>query len=138
MGLKPYAGADEVAARLRKNNPRLRQDQADWLARRWARPDPQGQWVIQGHPAHKIINAQLYRVDEAQEVFARITAPTLCVVASDDSLGKWWKGSYTLDMFIERMKAVPQLSHARVEDAGHMLHHDQPQAVAGLIEGFLS
>jgi pimeloyl-ACP methyl ester carboxylesterase len=93
--------------------------------------------VIQGHPAHKVINAQLYRVDEAHEVFARITAPTLCVVASDDSLQKWWNGRYTLPMFFERMKAVPQLIHARIDDAGHMLHHDQPQALARLIEGFL-
>jgi pimeloyl-ACP methyl ester carboxylesterase len=138
MGLKSYPDAAAVAARLRQNNPRLAPDKADWLAQRWARPNAQGEWVIQGHPAHKIINAQLYRVDEAQEIFARITAPTLCVVASDDSLQKWWKGSYTLDMFQERMKAVPQLRHARVEDAGHMLHHDQPQAVADLVEGFLN
>ncbi len=138
LGLKPYDSVDAVAERLRKNNPRLDVDKAAWLAQRWARRNAQGQWVIQGHPAHKIINANLYRVDEMQEVFARITAPTLCVVASDDSLAQWWKGSYTLEMFQERMKAVPQLTHARVEDAGHMLHHDQPQAVADLVEGFLN
>jgi pimeloyl-ACP methyl ester carboxylesterase len=138
LGLKPYDSVEAVAERLRKNNPRLDVDKAAWLAQRWARRTDQGQWVIQGHPAHKIINANLYRVDEMQEVFARITAPTLCVVASDDSLAQWWKGSYTLEMFRERMKAVPQLTHARVEDAGHMLHHDQPQAVADLVEGFLN
>ncbi len=138
LGLKPYDSVEAVAERLRKNNPRLDVDKAAWLAQRWARRNAQGQWVIQGHPAHKIINANLYRVDEMQEVFARITAPTLCVVASDDSLAQWWKGSYTLEMFQERMKAVPQLTHARVEDAGHMLHHDQPQAVADLVEGFLN
>jgi pimeloyl-ACP methyl ester carboxylesterase len=27
---------------------------------------------------------------------------------------------------------------SRVEDAGHMLHHDQPAAVARLIEEFMS
>ena len=137
MGLKPYASADAVAERLRKNNPRLDADKAAWLARRWAHQDEKGQWVVQGHPAHKIINANLYRVDEVQEIFARISAPTLCVVASDDSLGKWWKGSYTLDMFRERMKAVPRLTHAQIDDAGHMLHHDQPRALAALVEGFL-
>jgi pimeloyl-ACP methyl ester carboxylesterase len=76
-------------------------------------------------------------VDEAQEIFARISAPTLCVVASDDSLAQWWKGSYTLEMFLARMKAVPHITHARIEDAGHMLHHDQPQALARLIDDFL-
>jgi len=135
--LKPYPDVQAVADRLRRTNPRLRAGQAAWLAQRWARPNENGQWVIQGHAAHKIINAQLYRVDEAQEIFARISAPTLCVVASDDSLAQWWKGSYTLEMFLERMKAVPQISHARIEDAGHMLHHDQPEALAALIEGFI-
>ncbi len=138
MGLKPYDSVDAVAERLRKNNPRLDADKAAWLAQRWARQNDQGQWIIQGHPAHKIINANLYRVDEVQEIFARISAPTLSVVASDDSLGQWWKGSYTLEMFHERMKAVPQLTHARIEDAGHMLHHDQPEALAELVEDFLS
>jgi pimeloyl-ACP methyl ester carboxylesterase len=84
------------------------------------------------------VNANLYRVDELQEVFARITAPTLCVLASDDSLTQWWKGTYTLEMFLERMKVVPQMSHARIADTGHMLHHDQPQALAEVIEGFLA
>jgi pimeloyl-ACP methyl ester carboxylesterase len=138
INLKPYPSAEAVAERLQKNNPRLKAEQAHWLAKRWARQDASGQWVIQGHPAHKIVNANLYRVDELQEVFARISAPTLCVVASDDSLGQWWKGSYTLEMFLERMKVVPQLTHAKIEDAGHMLHHDQPKALAGLIEGFLA
>lgn len=138
ISLKPYASAEAVAQRLQQNNPRLKAEQAQWLARRWAREDASGQWVIQGHPAHKIVNANLYRVDELQEVFARISAPTLCVVASDDSLTQWWKGSYTLEMFLERMKVVPHLTHATVQDAGHMLHHDQPQALAELIEGFLA
>jgi hypothetical protein len=47
--------------RLMKTNPRLTQDKADWLAPHWARPNAQGQWVILGDPAHKIVNAQLSR-----------------------------------------------------------------------------
>ena len=38
---------------------------------------------------------------------------------------------------IERLKAVPDCRTAVVQDTGHMLHHDQPQAVAALIESFL-
>jgi pimeloyl-ACP methyl ester carboxylesterase len=33
---------------------------------------------------------------------------------------------------------VPSVRIKRLEDAGHMLHHDQPQRVAGLIEQFLA
>lgn len=135
--LKHYDSADQVARRLMKTNPRLPQDKADWLARQWAKPDEQGRWHILGDPAHKVISAHLYRADEAQEVFRRIEAPTLSVTASDDSLGLWWRGKYTLADYRERIQAVPQLTEARVEDAGHMLHHDQPEALARLLDRFL-
>ena len=137
MALKSYDSMDGVASRLMKTNPRLSQDQAAWLAQHWARPNAQGQWEILGDAAHKIVNAQLFRLDEVLALYAAITAPTLAVEASDDSLGLWWKGRYTLDEYHERLKAVPDCRTAVVQDAGHMLHHDQPQAVAALIEGFL-
>jgi len=137
MALKSYDSADGVARRLMKTNPRLPQDKAQWLARHWARPNAQGQWEILGDAAHKITNAMLFRLEEALALYAAITAPTLSIEASDDSLGLWWKGRYTLEEYHQRLQSVPDCRIARVEDAGHMLHHDQPQAVAALIEGFL-
>lgn len=138
LDLKAYDSLDGVARRLMKTNPRLTEDKARWLAGEWAQPDDQGQWRILGDPAHKVVNAQLYRLDEVQEVFARITAPLLSVTASDDSLGQWWKGRYTLEEYRQRLKVVPALREAHLDDAGHMLHHDQPQALARLIETFLA
>ena len=138
MALKTYPSAQAVADRLQLNNPRMSHDQAQWLALRWARPNALGQWEIQGHPAHKVINAQLYRVDEAVEIFSRITAPTLCVVASDDSMTRWWKDAYTLEMFYQRIAVVPNLKHAKIENAGHMMHHDQPKALAHWVQNFLA
>ncbi len=137
MALKPYNDADGVARRLMRTNPRLTQLKADWLARHWAAPDAAGQWNILGDAAHKITNAQLYRVDEVLEIYRNISAPTLAIEASDDSLGKWWQGKYTLAEYHERLKAVPQLGTSVVQDAGHMLHHDQPEQLARLIEDFL-
>lgn len=137
IDLKPYADASAVADRLVKTNPRLARDKAEWLARHWARPDAQGQWRILGDAAHKIINPYLYRVEEAQEIFKRIDAPVLAVEASDDSLTQWWKGKYTLEEYHQRLQAVANHRIARIEDAGHMLHHDQPLELAQTIEAFL-
>jgi pimeloyl-ACP methyl ester carboxylesterase len=137
MELKPYDTAGGVAQRLMKTNTRLGQDKAEWLAQHWAKPDAQGKWRILGDPAHKIINAQLYRVDEVLEIFRAISAPTLAVEASDDSLSKWWQGKYTLSEYHERLKVLSDVRIAIVEDAGHMLHHDQPERLARLIEDFL-
>ena len=137
MELKPYDSLEAVAQRLIKTNPRLGSDQAHWLAQHWARANAQGEWRILGHAGHKVVNAQLFRVDEVQAIYQRISAPMLCVVASSDSLGGWWKGKYTLEEFKLRIAVVPQVTHAVIQDAGHMLHHDQPQALAELIESFL-
>jgi pimeloyl-ACP methyl ester carboxylesterase len=140
--LASYAGPEGVARRLMKTNPRLTPDKADWLALHWsavqAHPDGGERRVILGDPAHKIINANIFRVDEMLALYAAITAPLLAVEASDDSLAGWWKGRYTLANYHERLQSVPDARVARVEDAGHMLHHDQPGRVASLIEAFLA
>ena len=137
MALKTYDDAAGVAQRLMKTNHRLSQDKADWLATHWARPNAQGKWEILGDAAHKIINAQLFRVDEVLEIYKRITAPVLALEASDDSLGKWWAGRYTLDEYHERLRSVPDVRVGTVDNAGHMLHHDRPHEVARQIEAFL-
>ncbi|MEQ1659272.1 MAG: alpha/beta hydrolase [Hylemonella sp.] len=138
LALKSYDDAAGVARRLMKTNPRLGEDKAQWLARHWARPNVLGKWEILGDAAHKIVNAQLYRVDEVLAAFAAITAPVLSVEASHNQMEQWWEGKYTLAEFHERLKSVPQLQQALIEDAGHMLHHDQPEQLARLIENFLA
>ncbi len=137
MALKTYDSQDGVARRLMKTNPRLSEDKAQWLAGHWAKRNAQGQWEILGDPAHKITSAQLYRLDEALELYKNISAPVLSVEASDDSLGQWWNGRYTLDEYHQRLTHVRDCRTAVVQDAAHMLHHDQPAQVARLIEGFL-
>ena len=72
------------------------------------------------------------------EIYPRISASTLAIEASDDSLGKWWQGKYPLAEYHGRLKSVPQVSTAVVQDAGHLLHQDQPGALTTLIENFLT
>lgn len=137
LNLKVYPDAAAVAQRLMKTNQRLSQDKADWLALHWAKPDAQGEWRILGDAAHKVVNPYLYRVDEVLEIYKRIKAPCLMVEASDDSLSQWWKGKFTLEEFHERLNSVENLKIATLQDAGHMLHHDQAEALAKLLEDFL-
>jgi pimeloyl-ACP methyl ester carboxylesterase len=137
LALKSYDTVDGVAERLMKTNRRLSRDKAEWLAPHWARQDAAGRWHVLGDPAHKIVNANLYRVDEVLAIYRRISAPVLSVEGSDDSLAQWWKGRFTLAEYHERMKAVSDIRISHIADAGHMLHHDQPVSVATVIEGFL-
>lgn len=138
LDLKTYDDITGVARRLMRTNPRLGEDKALWLARHWARENVQGRWEILGDAAHKVVNAQLYRVDEVLATWGCISAPTLSVEASDNQMDQWWQGKYTLAEYHERILSVPKLKQAKVTDAGHMLHHDQPQQLAALIEDFLA
>lgn len=136
VALKTYENLDAVAARLCKTNHRLSVDRALWLAKQWSATDAHGRWRILGDDAHKVINPQLFRVDEVLACYAAITAPVLSVEGSDDSLSLWWKDKFSLSEYYERLHSVAEYRIVRVENAGHMLHHDQPQAVASLIENF--
>ncbi len=139
LALKSYPSAQAVAQRLRKTNPRLAPDKADWLASHWAAPDASGQWQILGHAAHKIVNPQVYRLDEVLEVWRCIRAPLLVLEAEADSLGQWYRhGEYTRAQFHQRLQVLPSCHIEQLPEAGHMLHHDQPEALAALLQGFLA
>lgn len=137
--LRDYADRDEVAARLRRNNPRLTVARAAFLAEHWAEPDGRGRFRVAGDPAHRIVNPVLYRVDEAMACWKAITSPALMVLAENtDALRHVGPDrEQALEEVWRRFAAVPGAEHATVADAGHMLHHDQPEAVARLIEDFL-
>ena len=137
IGTRPYASTAEVATRLQKNNSRLSADKAQWLANHWASAGADGLWRIAGDDAHKIISAQLFRADEMLASYAAIASPTLMVKAEPDTMAAFWQGKFTQTEFLQRLALVADLRLASLSEAGHMLHHDQPHALAALIEEFL-
>ena len=136
--LRDYASVAEVAERLMKNNPLLPADKAAWLAPHWSRPQADGRWRILGDPAHKRVNPVLYRVDEVLETWKCITAPLLWVDGDRTDIAKWWGHRYSRAEFDERLATVPGVRRHRLSPAGHMLHHDQPEALAAALAGFLA
>ncbi len=137
IGLRSYPDTEAVADRLIRTNPRLSSDKAQWLAQYWAKENADGLLDILGHPAHKIVNPYLFRVDEMLAIYRNISAPVLNVEASQNDLEKWWEGKYSLDEFHERLQSIADLRSVTIADAGHMVHHDQPLALAQHIEAFL-
>lgn len=136
--LRSYPDLDAVAERLRKTNPRLAADKAQWLAAQWACQGSDGRWHLLGDPAHKRTNPVLYRVDEVLALWAEITAPVLWVEGQATDLATWWGHRYPREEFQRRLSVVAQCRQVRLADAGHMLHHDQPGALARLVVDFLS
>jgi len=136
--LKPYASLADVAARLRKNNPRLSADKAAWLAPHWSEQRADGRWHILGDAAHKLVNPVLYRVEEVLAGWRRIAAPVLWVEGANTDVTKFWGNRYPRADFEARLAQVPHVERLLLDDCGHMLHHDQPAAVAARLRSFLA
>jgi pimeloyl-ACP methyl ester carboxylesterase len=81
----------------------------------------------------------VYRLEEAYAIWQRIAVPALWVAADDSSIPRWLAGGGDPNAEIaRRMAHVPGARLVTIADAGHMLHHDQPQAVARELESFLA
>ncbi|MEI8303637.1 MAG: alpha/beta fold hydrolase [Burkholderiales bacterium] len=133
--MRDYESLAAVAARLMQTNPGLGADKAGFLAGHWARATPQGRFEILGDPAHKHVNPVIYRVDEITACWQRIEAPVLLILAG---LVEPRRAFLHTEPFQRRLRAVRSLSLHTLEGAGHMVHHDRPEALAPLIEAFLA
>jgi pimeloyl-ACP methyl ester carboxylesterase len=134
--LRSYEGFSALADRLQQGNRRLSRERAEFLARHWGQQAPDKGVVLRGDPAHKIVNPVLYRYEEVRACWRQVRAPVLWVEGAESET----PNRLHLDaaQIAERRAAFPNLNEASVAVAGHMLHHDQPEAVARLVEEFLA
>ena len=132
--MKPYQDQNAVALRLMQNNQRLRADYAAFLAMHWAQPAADGQWQLLADPNHKGIHPILYRLEEVLACWRQIEVPVLWVCSEHMNA---WHDFVKTDDYRARLKTIPQRQELLIHDAGHMLHHDQPEALARAILAFL-
>jgi pimeloyl-ACP methyl ester carboxylesterase len=130
-GLRPYASFAALADRLQQGNKRLSREKAEFLAQYWGK-QAEGKVVLRSDPAHKIVNPVLYRYEEMRACWREVTAPMLWVEAEETETPK----RMGIDP-AERRAEFRNLKFVKLKDAGHMLHHDQPEALAKVIEDFL-
>ena len=142
---KPYSNLGAVADRLQNNNHRLLREQALFLAEHWAEVLPNGEARLTSDPRHKLPFPSVHRMEEIYAIWRSITAPVLWVAASESDIPKWLgdhpEGEAAADNLAgvrRRLTHVPGGRLTTVADAGHMLHHDQPVAVAAAIESFVA
>lgn len=137
--MRGYADLGEVAARLQKTNPRLSNARAAFLAGHWAAQNADGLWEILGDPAHKMTNPLLYQAEEVLACWRRIAAPVLWVEAEHTDMWRWMGPKEQARAEIDRrLGMLLDVTPHMMPDAGHMLHHDQPERLARMIEDFLA
>ncbi len=133
---KSYASFDAVAARLKQNNPRLPDEQARFLAQHWAKPVAPGEVALRSDPRHKIVNPVLSRIEEILACWRRVTAPVLAVSGAESREPAWLADSAA--QLAERKAAFRDFRECTLDACGHMMHHDQPEKLAAVIEDFLT
>lgn len=133
---KTYRSFAEVAARLKRNNPRLDDDKANFLAQHWAREHGPGDVRLASDPRHKMANPYLFRLDEILACWREVRAPVLWVFARQSRGTGYLKD--TPEQLAERKGAFRNFHEAWLDECGHMMHHDQPERLARMIESFLA
>jgi pimeloyl-ACP methyl ester carboxylesterase len=137
--MRDYASLEEVAGRLRKTNPRLSPERAAFLAGHWSAPGDDNRWHILGDPAHKMRGPLPYHVEESMACWSAVTAPVLMVEAEETDI--WHKLGSKEMARTELDRRIGHLARATTRmmpRAGHMLHHDQPEMLAEMVEEFLA
>ncbi len=132
---RDYENFEALAERLRGNNSRLSGEKAAFLARHWGRSKPDGRVELASDPAHKLVNPVLYRVEEAEACWRKVAAPVLWVVGAESKAPEMLRLS-SADL-AARKACFQRLTERVIPEAGHMLHHDQPERLAAVIEEFL-
>jgi pimeloyl-ACP methyl ester carboxylesterase len=142
--LHVYPDRPAFARRMMKSDPFLSAERADFLSRHLARigdgttkggEDRHG-IIWNGDPWHKAMSPYLFRLEESMAIWRQITCPVLWVAG---------RQSWIVRDFAERpgdwetrRACFANIEEAWIDQADHMLHHDQPQEVAQCIERWFS
>ncbi|HZX30737.1 MAG TPA: alpha/beta hydrolase [Rhodocyclaceae bacterium] len=129
-----YTDRAAFARRLQHDDRFLTPERAAFLSKHLAR-EAEGGVVWNGDPWHKAPGPYLFRLEESMAVWRQATAPVLWVVGRDS----WVVREFATRPgdWEARRACFAQVEEHWIDDAGHMLHHDQPEAVARLAEEFL-
>lgn len=136
--IQPYTTYQEffeLALRIRKRSPHLSEARALFVARQWAARDEDGVIRLKIDPAHRLRNPILYRRREAEAAWSQVKAPVLFVIGGETDFEspemRWVDGKTPFGNF-------PNLQHATIPAARHMVHFEQPEKLAEVLEEFLT
>ncbi len=132
-GYSDIPDLSSLALRIHRRSPRMTMAQAEFVAREWAVCDEDGNVILRADARHKLPSAVLYRRAEAEACWRRVSAEVLLVGGSESP--------FLAPDGAGETSSVPDLPFPRskrhlIRDSGHMLHFEQPAAVASAIEGF--
>ena len=127
---RQYTSIEAGARQLQQNNPRLKSEFAFELAQTGMRQNTSGKWVWKFDPLHRTTAPQPFYTEQAIEFLHRIECPTLTIEGKESHQTKRTDKQ-------NRFEAISNRRHVVIENAGHMVHQDNPEALAQTISDFL-
>jgi pimeloyl-ACP methyl ester carboxylesterase len=132
--VRHYESLEQLALILAGRNARLGLERARFIARAWTRRTVRG-YELASDPLHGLVNPTLYRRDEAESCWREVAIPVL-LLFGELSEFRARLGADGSDAMLHSM--FRQLRIATVAGVGHMMQHEDPNAVAGHIVQFAS
>lgn len=134
--LRRYPDPAALARRLAQSNPRLTPERADFLSRNVSHTWPGGQVSMACDPWHRVQAPVRYQTEDVLAGWRRIQAPVLNLLAGDGYVMQRFGPSP--EALAMRLACFANGQVVTIPNCGHNLQHDQPEAVAAAIEGFLT
>jgi pimeloyl-ACP methyl ester carboxylesterase len=122
-----YPTIQAAAERLIANDPRLPSPLALHLAERGTRENPDGTRSFKHDPLHLTTGPYGFSAETAERFWRRITCPVLLVEGDASSF------RLSPEERDRRHGCFPDHRHVVLPDAAHMMHRDQPGALAAAL-----
>ncbi|MEM6928656.1 MAG: alpha/beta hydrolase [Myxococcota bacterium] len=123
----PVASVNEAIERMHTYNPRLPLPTAERLARRGLRPRDDGRLTWTWDPLHRARAPVPFQITQFRHFLANLTMPVTVV--------RGGASSFVLEDEDDRVAAIggKSVDVRVIEDAGHLVHHDSPDALADIL-----
>ena len=124
-----FPDINAAISRMRVFNKRLTDEVAHQLVQTLVRPSQGNQLTWAWDHLHRSRNAHPFDAEVFKQFLREITCPTLLIRGSHS---KFYPDDYP-----SRQACLQQATEVVIDDAGHLVHHDQPEALAKAINTFL-
>ncbi len=127
-GPRLFSSKHDVARRLMARQPRLTEELAMELAG-WLSRESEGSWQWRHDPMHRVRGPKIYLAATYAPFLQKISCPVLLITGSES----WYRWPDLAD----RRSQIPDWRRVDIAEAGHMVHQDQPEALAQAVACFL-
>ncbi|MGH7784070.1 MAG: alpha/beta fold hydrolase [Candidatus Binatia bacterium] len=128
---RQYSSVEAGARQLQQSNSRLNAELALDLARAGMKQNVNGKWIWKFDPLHRTAAPQPFYTKQALEFLRRIDCPVLVVEGKESHQTKRTDKQ-------ERFEAISTRKQIVIDQAGHMLHQDNPEALAAEVSKFFA